>query len=325
MKKIKDDPLLSIFKNKPNGEYTEEIGSIQNIPNFFNFISSDTSPEDSKIGVLENFLQIIKKNRYICEFFSSYKNRSIYLYLFELFLSKKTSKRLQESISNLLNELILTLETDKETYEYLFQSISKIYNTEDTEQEKTPLNLFNHLTLLDVLFNYRDKVFPRNYFALSGNGKFSLDLKKNKIKIGYCMTFIINFKSGDSKKQDKSTLFNIKFSNNASISFFLKEEQFLLLQVGKEKEVMLKGLPSNEWINLVINIIVDEKNGLQIFNFVNGENNLSPIKCKNNLNIKNDTIDSLEFFDNFSGEVTSMTMLLQKVKSNPTVNTKKPI
>ena len=322
MKKIKDDPLLSIFKNKPNGEYTEEIGSIQNIPNFFNFISSDTSPEDSKIGVLENFLQIIKKNRYICEFFSSYKNRSIYLYLFELFLSKKTSKRLQESISNLLNELILTLETDKETYEYLFQSISKIYNTEDTEQEKTPLNLFNHLTLLDVLFNYRDKVFPRNYFALSGNGKFSLDLKKNKIKIGYCMTFIINFKSGESKKQDKSTLFNIKFSNNASISFFLKEEQFLLLQVGKEKEVMLKGLPSNEWINLVINIIVDEKNGLQIFNFVNGENNLSPIKCKNNLNIKNDTIDSLEFFDNFSGEVTSMTMLLQKVKSNPTVNTK---
>ena len=322
MKKIKDDPLLSIFKNKPNGEYTEEINSLQNIPNFFNFISSDIIPEESKIGVLENFLLIIKKYRYICDFFSSYKNKSIYLYLFELFLSKNTSQKMKDSITNLLNELIVTLETDKETYEYLFQRISKIYNTEATDQEKTPLNLFNHLTLLDALFNYKDKISPRNYFSLSGKGKFSVDLKKNKIKIGYCMTFIINFKTGESKQQNKSTLFYIKFSNNTSISFNLKEEQFLLLQVGKEKEVMLKSLPPNEWINLVINIIVDEKGGLQIFNFRNGENNLSPIKCKNNLNFKNDTIESLEFFDNFAGEVTSMTMLMQKVKSNPTVNTK---
>ena len=247
MKKIKDDPFLSIFRNKTNGEYIEEIASIQNIPNFFNFISSDKTPEDSKIGVLENFLLIIKKNRYICDFFSSYKNKSIYLYLFELFISKKSSQKLQASIVNLLNELILNLETDKEIYEYLFQSISKIYTTEATDQEKTPLNLFNHLTLLDILFNYKEKVFPRNYFSLSGNGKFSLDLKKKKIKIGYCMTFIINFKTGQSQKQDKSTLFNIKFSNNTSISFILKDEQFLLLQVGKEKEQMLKGLPSDEW------------------------------------------------------------------------------
>ena len=322
MKKIKDDPLLSIFKSKINGDYIEEIGYIQNIPNFFNFISSDQTPEDSKIGVLENFLQIIKRNRYLCDFFSSYKNKSIYLYLFELFLSKKSSQKLQASITNLLNELILNLETDKETYEYLFQSISKIYNTEETKQEKTPLNLFNHLTLLDVLFNYKEKVSPRNYFSLSGNGKFSLDLKNKKIKIGFCMTFIINFKAGECQKMDKSILFNIKFSNNTSISFILKDQQFLLIQVGKEKEVMLKGLPSNEWINLVINIIIDEKSGLQVFNFVNGENNLSPVKCKNNLNIKNDTIESLDFFENFSGEVTSMTMLIQKVKSNPTVNTK---
>ena len=322
MKKIKDDPFLSIFKNKPNGEYIEEISSIQNIPHFFDFISSDQTPEESKIGVLENFLLIIKKNRYICEFFSSYKNRSIYLYLFDLFLSKKSSHQLQASIINLLNELIIILETDKETYEYLFQRISKIYNTEATDQEKTALNLFNHLTLLDTLFNYRDKVSPRNYFALSGNGKFSLDLKKKKIKIGYCMTFIINFKIGESQKQEKSILFNIKFSNKFSISFNLKDEKFLLLQAGKEKEVMLKGLLPNEWINLVINIIVDEKNGLQVFHFFNGENKLSPIKYKTNLNIKNDTIESLEFFENFSGEVTSMTMLIQNVKSNPTVNTK---
>ena len=58
MKKIKDDPLLSIFKKSSNGEYIEEIENIQNIPNFFTFISSENTPEESKIGVLENLLII---------------------------------------------------------------------------------------------------------------------------------------------------------------------------------------------------------------------------------------------------------------------------
>ena len=321
MNKIKDDPLLSIFKNISKEEYTEEIGSINNIPNFFNYIKSETIPEDSKIGVLENFLKIIKKNRYILEYFSSYNNRSIYLYLFDLYLSKNSSPKLKTSISNLLNELILSLETNKETYEYLFQNISKIYNIENTSQEKTPENLYNNLNLINILLSYKEKFpKPRNFFTLSGNGKFSLDLKEKKMKVGYCMTFIFNFKIGVSKTENECTLFNIKFSNKTSISFNLKTPGFLLIKDGNEKEKMLKGLPTNEWINLIINLIVEDNNNLQVYYFVNGENNLSAIKYKNNLNLKKDTIESLEFFNNFYGEVTSITMFLQKEKSQPTVN-----
>ena len=165
MKKISNDPLISIFKKSAKGGYVEEIDSISNIPNFFTFISSDKNPEDQIIGVLENLLLIFKKNRYICEYFSYYNKKSIYLYLFELYLSKKASKQLRTSILNLLNELTLFVETNKEVYEYLFQSLSKIYNIEQTNQEKTPDNLYNHLSLLNTLLAFKEKIpKPRNFF-----------------------------------------------------------------------------------------------------------------------------------------------------------------
>ena len=325
MKKIKDDPLLTIFKNSSNGEYIEEIGNIQNIPNFFTFISSQTTPEESKIGVLDNLLIISKKNRYIFEYFSSYKNKSIYLYLFDLYLSKNYSEKLRTSILKLIDGFTFYLETNKEVYEYLFQNFSKIYNKENTNQEKTPQNVYNHLTLLNTLLAYKEKIpKPLNYFTLSGNGKFVLDLSEKKLKIGYCMSFIINFKIGESSKKTEeiSSLFSIKFSNKTNISFNLTSPGFLLIKEGKEKEKMLKGLPLNEFVILVINLIVEDNN-LLVYYFVNGENKLSPIKYKNNLDLKKDNIESLEFFENFYGEVTSITMLMQKEKSTPTINTVK--
>ena len=324
MKKIKNDPLLTIFKNSSEGEYNELINSIQNIQNFFTFISSEKNTEDSKIDVLENLLIILKKNRYIAEYFSSYKNKSIYLYVFDLYLSKNSSEKIKSTILKFIEELIFCLETNKEIYEYLFQNLSKIYNKECLTQEKTPENLYNHLTLLNCLLDYKEKIpKPFNYYSLSGKGKLALDLNKKKIKIGYCMTFILNFKIADAKETEEiSNLLNITFSNNTNIKFKLKYPNYLYIQEGKEKEgKIIRGLPINELVILVINLIVEENN-LSVFNFLNGDNNLVPIKFKNNLDIQKDTIESLEFFENFYGEVTSITMLLQKEKSTPTINTK---
>ena len=326
MKKIKDDPLLAIFKKSSNGELIEEIENINNIPNFFEYLSSENIDEDSKIGVIENLILIFKKNRYYFDYFSLYKNKSIYIFLFELYLSKKSSQNLKSSILKLMDELLLALETNKEVYEFIFQNISKIYNKEDTLQEKTPQNLYNHLTLLNTLLLFIDKIpKPYNYFCLNGNGKFVLDLNdaNKKLKIGYCMSFILNFKIGESQIMEGiSSLLNISFSNKTNISFKLKNKSFLLIKEGKDNEKMLKGLPLNEYVILVINLLVED-NTLNVYYYFNGENKLSPIKYKNNLDLKKDCIESLEFFENFYGEVTSMTMFLQKEKSNPTINSVK--
>ena len=81
MNQINDDPLLTIFKNSPEEIYYSKIEHIENIPNFFGYITSETIEEDSKILVLENLTKLFLKNRYISEYFSSYENKSIYLFL----------------------------------------------------------------------------------------------------------------------------------------------------------------------------------------------------------------------------------------------------
>ena len=322
MKKIKDDPLFSIFK-KVNNEIIEEIDSINNISNFFEFITSTKTPEDSKIGVLENITIIFKNNKYICDFFSSYNNKSIYLYLFDIYLSKDSSDKLKTAIVNLLNELLLVLETKSEIYEYLFQNISKIYSKDNTTQEKTPQNLYNHLFLLNTLLLYRDTIpKQKNYFSLSGNGKFILDLKDKQLNIGYCMSFILTFRTGQEEKSNNvSKLFHIKFSNNTSISLFLKYPNLITIKEGDKEESTIKGFFPNDFIVLAINLIV-ENNELKCYCFVNGENTPLPVNYKNNLDLNKDFIEYLEFFDNFYGQVTSLTMFTLKGKAEPTINSK---
>ena len=50
---------------------------------------------------------------------------------------------------------------------------------------------------------------PRNYFSCSGEGRFEVDLSKEKIELGTYLTFIINFKIGASLK-DPEALGNAK-------------------------------------------------------------------------------------------------------------------
>ena len=323
MKKIKDDPLLTIFNNYLDGQY-EEIENIKNIPKFFEYLSSDQINEESKIGVIDNLLNIFKKNGYLLDYFSLYKNKSIYIFLFELYLSKNSSENLKSAILKLIDEFVFFIETNKEIYEFIFQGLSKIYNKEEIVQEKTPQNLYSYLILLNTLLTYKEKVpKPFNYFTLSGNGKFSLDLTNKKLNVGYCMSFIINFKIYESEKNEGiCSLLNISFSNKTNIGFKLKAPNYLLIKEGTQNEMMLKGLPFNEFVILVVNLIV-ENNNLNVYYFVNGENKLSPIKYKNNLDLKTDYIESIDFFENFYGEVTSITMFLQKEKSNPTINSVK--
>ena len=326
MNKINDDPLLTIFKNSSEEIYYSKIEHIENIPNFFKYITSETIEEDSKISVFENITKIIKKNRYISEYFSSYENKSIYLYLFELYLNKNSSEKLKLSIISLINELILSIETNKEIYEFIFQKISKIYNKEDSTEEKTKENLCNYLILLDVLLSFKEKIpKPRNYFALSGNNaKFSLDLVNKRLELGYCTSFILNFKIPNLNiKDEESKLISIKFSNKTSLEFKLKSPGFLLIKDQDSKENMIKALPLDEYMIILINIIfVENENGniFQIYCFVNGENKLTSTNCKTNLDIKKDHIKSLCFFENFFGEVTSITMFVQKDETKPIIN-----
>ena len=93
----------------------------------------------------------------------------------------------------------------------------------------------------------------------------------------------------------------------------------LSLIVEISKKDLIKILPDDEWINLMITI-VNANNGLFLFCYVNGENHATPYKIEK-LTLKcDDTINYIDFFKDFYGEVSSIFMFSQKEQGSPGVN-----
>ena len=239
--------------------------------------------------------------------------------MFDIYLKQETCQELKTSIINLLNELRINIEAGKEIYEYLFQGLSKLYYS--TEKLK-PNNIRNYLTLLYTILGETDSsVKPRNYFSCNGNGRFILDCNEH-ILVGYSFTIIMNFKIGKSDLVEEDTdierishLVILNFSNNTSITVDLQYPLFLIVK--EIKDGFIKQLPNEEWINLIITFAILNKS-LKISIHVNGENNDLNYKINPKTPLKpTDTIISVEFFNNFYGEVSSMTMFSQKEQGNP--------
>ena len=159
----------------------------------------------------------------------------------------------------------------------------------------------NYLILLDTLFSFKEKIpKPRNYFSLNGriDSKFKVNLENKTLKMGYCTTFILNFKIPETNTiEETSNLINLKFVDNTSIEIQLKLPGFLLIKHQNGKVKTVKALPKNDYIVLVVNIIFNDKDNLfHIYIFINGENNLTSFNAKTNIDIKKDKIQSLSFF-----------------------------
>ena len=331
-----NNPLNSIFIIDNKDKTTSEINSLNNIKNFFSFIKDENINNENKITVIEQLTQKIKINRYISEYFSSYENKSIYLYLFDLFLNEKDSNdKLRESIINLLNELRINVQIEKEIYEYIFQQISLIYRGEvKINQDK----FYNYLKLLYVILDDIENIQkPRNYFSCSGYGKFIFDYSFNnggenenndlfKINIGYSFSIMLNFKLSKCEStnmnifQRKSNLIKILFSNNASINVDFEYPCLITVkEIGKQ---YIKRLPKDEeWINFLMTVVYSN-NSLNLYFAINGETSNKeqnePIFYTLNSNSafkQTDTIKSMEFFDNFYGEVSSFVLFSQKEES----------
>ena len=324
MKEIKENPLDLIFLKNSKGKTTEEIKDILKIPKFFEYLKDENIEYGKKIFIIEELIKKIKVNRYISEYFSEYENQSIYIFLFNIYLKKDTNEELKTSIINLLNILRVNIETGKEIYEYLFQNLSKLYRG---EEDLKPNRMKNYLFLLYTILDETENCLkPRNYFSCNGNGRFILDCNE-QILVGYSFTIIMNFKisksdyvEDDNDIERISNLVSLTFSNNISITVDLKYPFFLIIK--EIKAGFIKQLPNEEWINLLITFAISNKT-LKISIHVNGENNDSNYK----INLKNplkptDTIVSIEFFNKFYGEVSSMTMFSQKEEGKPGVMNK---
>ena len=315
---MSNNPLNNIFAKNNEGQLTNEVENINNIHFFFDFILDDKVKDEEKIITLKEFESKIKVNRYISEFFSFYNNKSIYIYLFDLYTNENTSETLKDAIISLIEELLYNIQTGKEIYEYLFQKLSQIYRGEIPPKEN---NLYIYLKLLKTILSELESRTPKCYFACCGNCQFEIDLNESILHVGYSFTLNLNFKisnyqSNESAQENNriSNLVEIFFDNKNSISIDLQYPLFLIVK--KIRKEFIKSLPLDEWINLFITIVIS-KNDL-IFHFlVNGENHNNYYKLQNFGITPNTTIKYIRFFHNFFGEVNSIYMFTQNEPGNP--------
>ena len=318
-----NNPLCNIFIKTPDGKLADEIDNVNNIHFFFTFLKNDKVSDDNKINVLNELTAKIKNNRYISEFFAKYDNKSIYLFLFDLFI-KTDSEKLKEALTNFMLELLLNIETGKEIYEFLFQNLAKIYRG---EVEHTPNNVHVYLRLLQIILSEIEPKTPKTYFACSGHGGFSIDLNKILFEVGYSFSVNLNFKISnyhmDMNHPEKNRVANLVkfyFSNKKQLSVDLQYPfQLIVKEIRNE---YIKTLPLDEWINLIITIVVTKK-GIQFYFFVNGENVSTPYKIEKLTLRQDSTIKYIDFFNNFYGEVSSICMFSQTEQGNPGTNNSK--
>ena len=322
MKERYEEPILSITKKLLKGEISKENIYPKTTDIFFNYLKNEKISQDDKSIIVEEFIKNLKINRYICEFFSTYEEESIYLFLFKLYLNKSTNNILKDSIIKLIKELSINIEINTNIYDFLFQKLACLYRK---EENPTSEKLLSYLTLLNTMVGETENIIkPRNYFACSGNCKFELN-KDSRIKlgVGYAITFIMNFKIGilssvneKSENEIISNLLKIEFLNGYEISIDLKYPIFLIVK--KIRDNYIRTLPNDEWINLIINLIILDNTPILYF-LVNGENHLIPFKLPGSSISSQEYIKSISFFNNFYGEVSSIIMLSHKENLPPSV------
>ena len=303
--------FLKISTKYPTEDFSNTVNTL------CKFLSDEKDSQTAKSDILNDLTQKLKTNRYLSEYFSTYEKKSIYLFLFDLYLMPTTQLSLKTAILNLIKELCLNIEINKQIFDYLFQKLASIYRSEEASNPDT---IYNYLTLLsNILGDTDDYLKPRNYFSCVGNGNLSVDLSNKEMKVGTSFSIILNFKVAHFSKETSiiSKLITINFSNNYSMDFDLQYPNLLIVKELNEKPI--KTLPNDEWINLLINVTTNE-NKLLFFFYINGENTLSPLALTKKSFTKNDCITSISFFSNFYGEVSSMVLLSQKESGNPSVN-----
>ena len=303
---------------------SSDANSLQYIPNFFEFLFNNNDNNDSsqsineKIKTISKFNKIIKENRNLAEFFSSYQDKSIYLYLFDLYFNKNSTDELKNEIIELLNELRINIQINKKIFEYLFKNISSIYRNANIDDD---LFFYDNLTLLSTILGETENcVKPRNYFACNGQGKIIFESENEKsIKVGYCMIFILNFfinyNDINSGETNICNLIKIKLIKE-NIEIFFNYKDFSLMI----KDKVLGKLSNKEWTNLIIFISPNIETKLELDCYINGDMKSKNYEFVKDINLApNNLINSIEFFDNFYGEVTSIALFSQKEMNSPNI------
>ena len=188
------NPLLLIFKLAPSGAISEEIEDPSKFPLLYDYILENFNKKNKIqfINIINILTELIKRQRSICSYFPKYNNKSLFIFLFELFLKENNTPQIRSALIELLSELSINIQISKEVYDFIFQRFSKLYRKEQNflnsiKNMNYSLNDYfsRLLELVNITFSKidKEKILPLNYFSCFGNNSFNLNFNKNLLKL----------------------------------------------------------------------------------------------------------------------------------------------
>lgn len=125
------NPLFQIFKHDDAGIISEEIEDPSKFPLLYNYIF-DNSNKKVAVNIINILKEIIKRQRSIAAFFPKYNNKSIYIFLYEIYLKEITNTQLRKALIEFISEINNNVQISKDEYDFIFQKFSKLYQQDKT-------------------------------------------------------------------------------------------------------------------------------------------------------------------------------------------------
>ena len=187
------NPLLLIFKLSHSGNLSEEIEDPSKFPLLYDFILENFNKKNSiqALNVIKILIELIKRKRSISAYFPKYNNKSIYVFLFKLFLQKSNISEYRIALKELILELCANIQLSKDVFDFIFQEFSKLYREDNITLDNNinySINEYfsNLLELLNIIFSKTTKCIDNNLDLFKISGFFSIilefDILKFKLK-----------------------------------------------------------------------------------------------------------------------------------------------
>lgn len=278
-------------------------------------LSSSSLSINDKESIISQMIKIFNTDRIYTSLYIDSSTICIYTTLINLLFSEnEIPPKTEQLIFNLLDLILLNIDCDKNIYNYVYQSLSKYYFNQKLLTEKIMLK---YVTLLRHLYqngNERTKILPKNYFYFHQNGsiKYSIIEQNTKLNINKGITILLWFRINLSQMKGNGIILTVCNSKNPEVTFSLSINKQAKTYVLQQSNTKLQfnhtntDIPfaDNEYILLSFSI---KKEKIAVW-ICNNENKEYEYNITNANNIE---IDTISFFDNCTGEASTILVLNQ--------------
>ena len=306
--------LDSLFHTNNSNSQSNQLINSNSTSLFFQYITNPSTSEQDLTLLFQHLLLKLKQCRMLYIYFSYYNSQSIYIYLINIYINT-SSLQLQQSILNVIKEYRTHISLSKDVFTSVYSHFASLQRNPQLTSSLQINSLLLFLQELSYTVN-EDALHPYNYFCFNGKGYLHVKIPKTvNINITQWVSLVLHFKTCESNIYNDNNnskyianIIQMNFTNDISFNVKLKNIRQISISINDNKEI-IRNIPFNEWINLIVNFYYKDNNKFVFDVFINREHINFEYEIHSHTPIDNNNITSISFFQNFFGEATSIMLL----------------